>query len=74
MFSCLVQLSVLSWDLATVQFSCGWGVNSVGEAGTIQAKEIITAHISSSSYVSAKRLRNDEIAKRCDYVSDYDCE
>lgn len=57
MHSGLVESSVLSWDLALVQFHCGCGVNCVGEAWTIQAREIITAHISSLSRVSAERGR-----------------
>lgn len=56
-YSGLVEPSVLSWDLAPVQFDCGWGVNCVGEAGIIQAREIIAAHISSPSHVSAERRK-----------------
>lgn len=60
---------MLSWDLAPVQFDCGWGVNCVGEAGIIQAREIIAAHISSPSHVSAER--GGKGRQRCEYVSSY---
>lgn len=69
MHSGLVEPSAPSRDLAPVQFHCGWGVNCAGEAGTIQAREIIAAHISSPSHVSAERGRKG--CQRCEYVSAY---
>ncbi|PWA28514.1 hypothetical protein CCH79_00017984 [Gambusia affinis] len=60
----LVKPSARSWDLAPVQVGCVWDANcAVEDDGSIQAREVVTTHISSQSCAVSGKKGAAEIAQ-----------